>query len=68
MPVRVPHAAAIALSEALARLPRAPSMAEWLHVMRASTVMANLKAKRELGWQPHYTSAQTLEDLARSLA
>ena len=64
IPVRVPHATAVALSQTLARLPRVPSAAEWLHTLRASTVMANDKAKRDLGWQPRYTSEATLRSLS----
>jgi nucleoside-diphosphate-sugar epimerase len=64
IPVRVPHASAVALSQALARLPKVPAAAEWLHTLRAPTVMANDKAKRELGWQPRYTTEQTLASLA----
>lgn len=63
LPVRVPHATAVALSATLARLPRIPSAAEWLHTMRAPTVMANDKAKQQLGWRPAYTSEQTLTSL-----
>lgn len=62
--VPVPRAAAVATSELLARLPRLPAMAEWVHVARTSVVMDTAKAKRELGWQPSYTSEQTLAALA----
>jgi UDP-glucose 4-epimerase len=65
--VRVPHALAVAASETLAHVPRLPAMVEWVHVWRTSTVMDTRKAKRELGWHPSYTSAQTLDAMAESL-
>src|SRR6476646_3539674 len=37
--VRVPHAAVLAVSEALAHLPMVPAAAEWLHLGRTSVVM-----------------------------
>jgi UDP-glucose 4-epimerase len=66
-PVRVPAAAASAASAAIARLPFVPSELEWLHVARTSVVMDTTKAKKELGWQPTYTSAETLAALAASV-
>ncbi|MDT4937478.1 MAG: UDP-glucose 4-epimerase [Pseudonocardiales bacterium] len=63
IPVRVPRASAVALSATLARLPKVPAAAEWLHALRSSTVMDAGKAKRELGWAPRYTSAQTLDSM-----
>lgn len=66
-PVRVPAAAASAASAAISRLPFIPSALEWLHVSRASVVMDTTKAKRDLGWQPTYSSAETLEALAAAL-
>ncbi|MDT5346807.1 MAG: UDP-glucose 4-epimerase [Mycobacterium sp.] len=64
-PVRVPAAAASAASAAISRLPFVPSALEWLHAARTSVVMDTTKAKRELGWQPAHTSAQTLAALAQ---
>lgn len=63
-PVRVPGAAASAASAALSRLPFIPSALEWMHVARTSVVMDTSKAKRDLGWKPTYTSAETLAALA----
>jgi nucleoside-diphosphate-sugar epimerase len=48
-------------------LPFIPSALEWLHVARASVVMDTTKAKRDLGWQPTYSSAETLAALAAAL-
>jgi len=66
-PVKVPHVAAVATSEVLARLPFVPSALEWLHAGRASTVMYTSKAKGQLGWQPRFTAAETLAALAHTL-
>ncbi|MCV7420294.1 NAD-dependent epimerase/dehydratase family protein [Mycobacterium yunnanensis] len=66
-PVKVPHVAAVATSEVLARLPFVPSALEWLHAGRASTVMDTSKAKDELGWQPTFTAAETLAALAETV-
>jgi UDP-glucose 4-epimerase len=66
-PIKVPHVAARATSELIARLPFVPSALEWLHAGRASTVMDTGKAKTELGWTPKYTAAETLSGLAESI-
>ncbi|WP_204803599.1 NAD-dependent epimerase/dehydratase family protein [Mycobacterium riyadhense] len=66
-PVRVPAAAASAASVAIARLPLVPSLLEWLHVARTSVVMDTSKAKRELGWRPTHSSAETLASLASTV-
>ncbi|SOJ54379.1 3 beta-hydroxysteroid dehydrogenase/Delta 5--_4-isomerase [Mycobacterium simulans] len=66
-PVRVPAAAASAASVAIARLPLVPSLLEWLHVARTSVVMDTSKAKRELGWRPTHSSAETLASLASAV-
>lgn len=63
-PVRVPAVAASAALAVLSRLPFVPSALEWLHVARTSVVMDTSKAKKDLGWQPTYTSAETLAALA----
>lgn len=59
--VPVPLSAATAASEVLARLPWVPAIAEWIHVARTPVLMDTSKAKRELGWQPSYTSQETLD-------
>jgi nucleoside-diphosphate-sugar epimerase len=65
--IRVPRAAVTAASAALARLPMVPAMAEWIHVARTSVVMDTTRAKDVLGWQPAYTSRETLDALAESV-
>ena len=66
-PVRVPAAAAGAASAVIARTPFVPSALEWLHSARTSMVINTGKAKSDLGWQPTYTSAETLQALADAL-
>jgi nucleoside-diphosphate-sugar epimerase len=66
-PVRVPATAASAASAAVSRLPFLPSVLEWLHVARTSVVMDTRKAKRELGWRPTHSSAETLAALAKAV-
>jgi nucleoside-diphosphate-sugar epimerase len=62
--VRVPAVAATAASAALARLPFMPATLEWLHIVRTPVVMDTSRAKRQLGWAPAHTSAETLAALA----
>jgi nucleoside-diphosphate-sugar epimerase len=65
--IRVPQAVATAASAVVARLPMVPAMAEWIHVARSSVVMDTTRAKERLGWQPAYTSRETLDALASAL-
>ena len=65
--VPVPHSAAVAASEVLARLPWVPAIAEWLHVARTPVLMDTSRAKQELGWKPRYTSEETLAAMAAAL-
>jgi nucleoside-diphosphate-sugar epimerase len=65
--VRIPRAVATTASAVLAKLPLVPATAEWIHTTRAPMVMDTSRAKRALGWQPKYTSAETLQALAVSL-
>jgi len=63
-PVKVPRAAAVATSELISRIPFVPSALEWLHAGRTSVVMDTSKARNQLGWQPHFSAAETLSALA----
>lgn len=65
--VRVPAPAASAASAAISKLPVVPSMAEWLHAARTSVVMDTGKARRQLGWRPMHSSAETLAALAQAV-
>jgi nucleoside-diphosphate-sugar epimerase len=62
IPGRVVRAAA----RAITRLPL-PPQAEWLEAATQPSIMDTTKAKRELGWQPRYTSTQTLRDTIQRL-
>jgi UDP-glucose 4-epimerase len=62
--IRIPPAVATAASAVLARLPMVPAGAEWVHVGRSSVVMDTKRAKTILGWQPRYSSRETLDELA----
>lgn len=66
-PIRVPASVATAASAVVARLPFLPSMVEWIHTGRTSVVMDTTRARTQLGWQPRYTSAQTLAALASAV-
>jgi nucleoside-diphosphate-sugar epimerase len=65
--VRVPLAAVAATSAVIAKLPKVPAAAEWIHTARTSVVMDTALAKTDLGWQPRYTGKQTLAELASVL-
>jgi UDP-glucose 4-epimerase len=65
--IRVPAVTVTAASAVLARLPMVPAMAEWIHATRTSVVMDTTRAKTILGWQPAYTSRQTLDAMAEVL-
>ena len=62
IPGRVVRAAA----RAITRLPL-PAQAEWLEAATQPSIMDTTKAKRELGWQPRYTSSQSLRDTIQRL-
>jgi nucleoside-diphosphate-sugar epimerase len=62
--VRVPQSAALAVSEALARLPMVPAAAEWVHLGRTSVVMDTSRAREVLHWTPAHTAQETLDELA----
>jgi len=64
--VRVPQALAAGASALLARLPMVPAAAEWIHIARSSVVMDTSRAKNVLGWQPAYTSRETLAAMAHA--
>jgi nucleoside-diphosphate-sugar epimerase len=67
-PVRIPGVSVRALSLVLAHLPYIPQPAQWLHTLRTPMLVDTSKAKRELGWRPTCTSAQTLDALEVALA
>lgn len=66
--VPVPRSAAVLASGVVARLPWVPAMAEWIHVARTPVLMDTTRAKELLGWRPAHTSAETLREMAESVA
>lgn len=66
-PVPVPAVSARLASEAVARLPWVPAMAEWIHVARTPVLMDTSRARAQLGWQPRHTSPETLEEMAAAV-
>jgi UDP-glucose 4-epimerase len=66
-PVSIPATAASAASATISRLPYVPARLEWLHAARTSVVMDTTKAKRDLGWRPTHSSAETLAALASAV-
>jgi nucleoside-diphosphate-sugar epimerase len=65
LPIPLPGAPVRALAKALAALPFAPPQAEWAEAISHPSIMDAAKAKRELGWQPRFTSAEALQDTLR---
>jgi len=65
--VRVPRGLAVATSQALARVPLVPAVAEWVHSVRTPMVMDTTRANCELGWTPAFTSAQALAAMAEAV-
>jgi nucleoside-diphosphate-sugar epimerase len=55
-------------ARAVLRLPvPTPPQAEWLEAVTQPAIMDATKAKRELGWEPRYTSVEALRDTLRHL-
>ena len=46
----------------LPQLPFLPPAVDWVEARRDPSIMDASKAKRELGWQPRYTSLEALRD------
>jgi nucleoside-diphosphate-sugar epimerase len=66
VPARLVHLAARAA--AAIPTPRfAPPATEWIEAAAQPAIMDAGKAKRELGWQPRYTSLQALRDMLRRM-
>jgi nucleoside-diphosphate-sugar epimerase len=61
----VPAGLSSAAARALTRLPQVPFLppaVEWVEAATRPSIMDASKAKRELGWQPRYTSLEALRD------
>jgi nucleoside-diphosphate-sugar epimerase len=61
--VPFPGAVVQAVGRLFSRLPTpTPSQLEWLEAVSRPAIMDTSKAKRDLGWQPRYTSLEALRD------
>jgi len=59
----IPEAALDSAAELIARLPLVPAQAQWIESIRQPVLMDTSKARRELGWEPRYTSQQTMRQM-----
>jgi nucleoside-diphosphate-sugar epimerase len=59
--IPIPGVLVRAAARAITRLPL-PPQAAWVEAATQPSIMDTTKAKRELGWQPRYTSTQALRD------
>jgi nucleoside-diphosphate-sugar epimerase len=64
--IPIPGGLVRAAARAVTTLPL-PPQAEWLEAATQPSIMDTTKAKRELGWQPRYTSIQALRDTIQHL-
>jgi nucleoside-diphosphate-sugar epimerase len=67
VPIPIPGALVRVTARALTSLPL-PPQAEWLEAATQPSIMDTAKAKRELGWQPRYTTTQALRDTIQHLS
>ena len=68
-PVPVPGGPVRAAARAVSSIPTPPFVppaAEWLEAISHPAIMDAAKAKRELGWEPRYTSREALQDTLRA--
>ena len=61
--VSIPELAVDVTAEVVARLPFAPPEARWIDALRTPVLMDTTKARKQLGWKPEHTSAQTLREM-----
>ena len=69
-PIPMPAPLVQATARALAAIPRppfAPPATEWIEAAAHPAIMDATKARRELGWEPRYTSLEALRDTVRRL-
>jgi nucleoside-diphosphate-sugar epimerase len=65
LPIPIPGGPVQATARAVSSLPLpafAPPVTEWAEAISHPAIMDASKAKRELGWQPSYTSLEALRD------
>jgi nucleoside-diphosphate-sugar epimerase len=58
--IPVPELAVDAAAEMIGRLGFLPAQAQWIAALREPVIMSTSKARRELGWRPRHSAAQTL--------
>ena len=61
--IPVPGIAVDATAEVVARVPRLPEVASWIHSARTPVLMKTDRARKELGWRPNHTARETLREL-----
>jgi len=59
-PIPVPGALVKAGARALSRLPQPTPALEWVEAATQPSIMDTAKARKELGWQPRYSSLEAL--------
>ena len=64
--VPMPTSALYSAAELVARLPMVPAQAQWIESLREPVLMDTTKAQRELGWEPHRTARQALNEMVRA--
>jgi len=67
LPVALPAGPAHAAARALTALPFLPPAAQWLGAASQPAIMDTARAKRDLGWAPHYTALEALRDTVQRL-
>lgn len=58
--VPIPELMVDATAEVVSRLPFLPAQTQWINTFREPVLMDTAKARRELGWTPAHTAAETL--------
>jgi nucleoside-diphosphate-sugar epimerase len=64
--VPIPELAVDVTAELVARLPFAPTEAEWIEAFREPVLMDTRKARRELHWRPHHDAHETLTAMVQA--
>jgi nucleoside-diphosphate-sugar epimerase len=66
LPLSVPSGPVQAAARLFAGLPFAPPQVGWAEAISRPAIMDVAKARRELGWRPHYTGLEALRDTLRA--
>ena len=51
----------------VARLPAVPAEMAWIEAFRTPVIMDCTRARTKLGWDPKYSSRETLEEMVTAL-